>query len=348
MASRVPKFSVEELQKAIQGPDIGGAISTGLNAYNSQRTLEESIADKKSEQAKRLAEIQKIVEGIKAEKAQKEKEQQFAGTLQGPVVANIGGQEVKASETQALAPQYPLAPISKAFPKETAESLLKIQEQKAKPNEPTKMQRLGLLKTGQTVSYNPETGQNTLETGEVYNPAKHGQILREQAPQLSPDLTKDLLQISDSVQNLNRAKSEYKSSFTGPVQSRLLALYDKTGINLTNADPTDATKFRISAATALNDYIRQVTGAQLSANEENRIRKALANVTGPDETFSPAIDTAISIAQDKLKKRLSFYESQGYRGISEAGSILNPGGSTPTTTENSGFKVIGRRPSVGK
>lgn len=333
MASRVPKFSVEELQRAMQGPNIGQALATGFGQFQEGESLARTIEEKKLEKQKKLLEIQQLVAKMKGEKEQSEKELRFADTLQGPTVARIGGQEVKAAETRSLAPEFaPLGQGAKAFPKEAFNLLSDIKKEQTKPTkaeEPTKLQRLGLIKSGQTVSFNPISGQNILETGEVYSPQKHGQIMREQAPQLSPELTKDLVATSDSLADLQRAKSAYKPTLTGPIQSRANALYEATGINLTGANPADVSKFRVDAFTAINNYIKAVTGAQMSEPEARRIQKALFRVNGIDESFEPAINEALNIVESKLNKKLDFYESQGYRGMREARPILGGKGVTP-------------------
>lgn len=252
--------------------------------------------------------------------AQEDRERKLAQEIE-----KIKRQKQLATEARTAAPKANISPdLAEAATleapdeasKQIAQSL--FGEPKKEPR-PFGFQEKGRLRTGEAVSFDPNTNQTIVESRKgrmLYDPSLHGEIQPNVSPQLTPEQIKDISSLRDNITQLEQARQNYKPTLTGPIESRLIGLYNATGINLTNVDPTDATRFRIGATTALNDYIRQTTGAQLSANEERRISAAMANVKGPDETFIPAIEEAIKIAERKLQGRFADYEALGYRNLS--------------------------------
>lgn len=283
---------------------ITSAVGAGLDLANTVQTRKQAQED-------RVKNLAKEIEKAKQDKTQQGRVRAFAATPSNPMIR------------------------AEAFPDKEAEFQYKLAETKARPireNRPFALQPKGRLKTGELVSFDPNTNESLIEGGKPYDPKIHGEAQPIVAPSLDAGQMKDLSGLRDSVSQLQNVKKNYKSSFTGPVESRLIGLYNATGINLTNVDPTDATRFRIGATTALNDYIRQTTGAQLSVNEERRITAAMASVKGPDETFIPAIDEAIRIAEAKLNGRFADYEAAGYRNV----GALRESRSTPPLPGNPG------------
>lgn len=328
--------SLEELIRALSIP--GANVDTNLIGDRAIKGMElqDTILKNKQAQEDRTRKIQQEIATLKQAKDQKAKEQRFASTLKGPVVANIGGQEVRASETQALAPQHTLAPLAEAFPKETAEAQLKILTENAKPakeKDAANLQRVGVLRSGQAVSYSPDLGQNVIVTAkgrEVYNPTKHGQILPERAPQLPAE---QINQVANSVtarRQLAGVRASFSPTFVGPVEARFRDFERTFGIDLGQLKNAKGQQFQTELANAINNYIKATTGAQMSEPEARRIQRALPSQYRADEAFIAQLDAALRETDNVLSDRLAIYESLGFGRIPDLKeSIGSP--STPSS-----------------
>lgn len=284
---------------------ITSAVGTGLDLANTIQTRKQSQEDR----------VKKLADEIQKAKRQKIL---AAEAAKAAPVANISPDLAEAATLESPAEAS----------KQITERLFALP--KAEPRAPRALglQSKGRLKTGQIVSYDPSLGYDVVAgpKGSVpYDLKRHGETQPLTNPALDAGQMKDISQIRDSITQLKTVKENYRPAFVGPIEGRLLKIYNATGINLTNVDPSDSTKFRIGATTALNDYIRSVTGAQLSQNEQARIEAAMASVTGPDATFIPAIEEAIRLAEAKVNGRLADYEAAGYRNIGDLRESRNTG-----------------------
>jgi len=318
MARRVPQFSIDEIQKAIQGPDVGKAISGGLNAYNDQRTLEETIADKQVARQRALQVIQAEIAKAKEEKAQKDKEQQFAQTLQGPVVATPGGQEIRAAETQALAPEFATGgTLAKAFPKETAESLLK--SKLLAQSEEGKTERASMKKDQPGRADNVKSvfevnGQPYMlkysGTIEPFNvPGKAEPFVKPTLPAAESEKLGDFDTIS---KQLELVKTNKEAGSTGPIQGPLGKLKQKTGVGATSKRAL----FLGNLNSIRNALIYLRSGKQINENEYERLKAELPNEDSSDIDFDAKLGNFENVFNIiKANKRAAF--SKGYSGVPE-------------------------------
>lgn len=322
--ARVPKirdFSQDEIMAALTPPASEFDSSKITKAFTGGLDLAETIRARQQAQEDRERKLAQEIEKIKNQKRLAELAKTAAPQ------ANISPE---LAETATL-----------VTPDDTGQQIAQrlFAEPKREPRA-FGFQEKGRLKSGEAVSFDPNTNQTVIENrkGErvLYDPKVHGEIQPNVAPQLTPEQMKDISALRDTSSLLQRTREAYKPALTGPVDSRLVRLYEATGINLTDVDPKNIAQFQIRAQTALNDYIRNTTGAQLSQNEEARITRAMARVTGPDETFIPAIEEAIRISEEKLEGRFDDYEALGFRNIGALRQSRQPKSSSPTGTRKVG------------
>ena len=85
---------------------------------------------------------------------------------------------------------------------------------------------------------------------------------------------------------------------------------------------SDFTKFRSTAVAALNDYVKEITGAAMSAGEAERIRKAIIDVEkdGPTE-FKAKLDQGVRLTQLALIRHA--YTRKSGKPWSESGITLD-------------------------
>lgn len=323
--ARVPKtrdFSQDEIMAALTPPASTFDSSKITQGVTGGLDLAETIRARKQAQEDRERKLAQEIEKIKNQKRLAELAKTAAPQ------ANISPE---LAETTAL-----------VTPDEMGQQISQrlFAEPKREPRA-FGFQEKGRLKTGEPVVFDPNSGNDYVRSSEgliPYTKKVHGEMQPNVAPQLAPEQIKDLSALTDATNLLQNVKTSYKPTLTGPIESRLLRFYEATGINLTDVDPADSATFRVRAQTALNDYIRNTTGAQLSKNEEERIVRAMARVTGPDETFIPAIEEAIRISEDKINSRLDTYEALGIRNIGALRQSRQPKSQTGKT----GGRKIGR------
>lgn len=184
---------------------------------------------------------------------------------------------------------------------------------------PFALQEKGRLKNGKPVSYDPTDGEYKLPDGSVYDPAKHGEIGKTVEGLPSPEERAEIEKLFDSKKQLARVGQLFDPKFTGPAESRLGSFAQFTGVDVQDlkAKFPDDVKFRTAYQGVVNDYIKAITGAQMSEVEAKRIMKALPNIGASDEAFLPALKEIQRVVDEKLNTRFDVLEGLGIRGIGE-------------------------------
>lgn len=186
-----------------------------------------------------------------------------------------------------------------------------------------------------------------------YNQELHGEPQPLVPDKLGPQEIEDLTNLAAARDQLVRAKTLVKSEATGPIQARLQDFQIETGIGLEalkgiSGIDDDTIKFRTVLQSSINDYIKAITGAQMSEPEARRIMKALPKRGASDESFLPALNEVVRLSEEKLNRRMNVLESAGRRGVSDIRkSLSQPMPVAEQAVSTSGFKILKRRP-VGR
>lgn len=291
--------SLEELIRAlsIQGANVDTNL-IGDRAIKGME-LQDTILKNKQAQEDRARKIAAEIDALKKAREQKGKEQKFADTMKGPVVARIGGQDVKAAETQALAPQFPMAPLADAFPKETAEAALKMQIEAAKPNKDNER---------------PDNIKQLFQVGDkVMGVTYGGQVKEIQAPgQLNPlkktlpaDIAVQLGDFDTLSTQLERVKNTNKKDFTGFIQGPLGKLSQKTGVG---ASP-ERGDFLSNINSIRNQLIYLRSGKQINEKEYERLLAELPNENASDVDFNAKLKTFETVFNEIKENRRKSLET---------------------------------------
>lgn len=355
-----------------QNPVAAPNQAVPVQAAGAGLDLASTILARQQAQEDRERQLREKIEAAKLEAAQRTREQGVRDVFgKGRKVAEIGGKPVFASETKALAktPQDKEQAIAAAYPKETALDYLKNQQLETSEtgklqrallrsqidsNKPVRGQNVGSTTSGLAVSYDPIARQYVIPTGEPFDPAVHGQLVQKTAQPLGGEETKDIRNTFNSYTKLKQLKDEFQPNAVGFVQGRLVDISRATGIDLVPGMQINA-EFRSKLAGAINDYIKAVTGAQMSEPEARRIMQALPSQYRSAEDFIPSINAAIDAAEQRLKNDLMVFRAtnRAYVDplIQELGIELpaKPGAAPAAGNpgKKSSFRVISVRPSAG-
>lgn len=281
--------------------------------------------------------------------AQAKKEASFVkGVQQGPVVTNITGKPVTASQTiqGVQSEDKQLGDIAAAYPKETALDLLKERIQAT--SEEGKNKR-ALLKQQQK-NEAPDKVKQLFQVGDKVMGVTYGGAVKEiNAPgQLNPlkkslpaDQSQQLADFDTLSEQLQRVKETKKPEYTGPLDARtgeLAQTVDLPSIGL-GASP-DRSDFYSNVNSIRNQLLYLRSGKQINEKEYERLLSELPNEKRSDVDFNAKLANFEKV----------FNEIKGNRRAALATNYNIPGSATPPPAagQNSGFRVISVRPSGSK
>lgn len=147
-----------------------------------------------------------------------------------------------------------------------------------------------------------------------------GRLISKTRPQMTDGQVTDVTNLLNAQGQLQQVQNLFDPEATGPVQDKLLAFQEYTGIKMPDlqglsALSDDKVKLRTVLGSAINDYIKAITGAQMSEPEARRIMKALPKPGSADEAFLPALQEVMKITKMKLDTRLDVLETQDTVGV---------------------------------
>ncbi len=159
--------------------------------------------------------------------------------------------------------------------------------------------------------------------GGVETPANQiGRLNPLNRPQLANEQVNEITGLFNAQQQLEKVKSLFDPSATGPIQSRLAQVSKLTGVDLgdlrgMSAISDNKTRLRTVMGSAINDYIKAITGAQMSEPEARRIMSVMPDAKAADEAFMPALQEIMQITDQKLNTRLDVLETQDPVGMKQ-------------------------------
>lgn len=171
------------------------------------------------------------------------------------------------------------------------------------------------------VTYN--AANNTFyKGGKTVDASELDRLLNKVKPQLEGGQINEVTNLLNAQSQLEEVKGLFNKDAVGPIQGRLFQASKLMGINLPDlkgmASMTDdKAKLRTVLASGINDYIKAITGAQMSEIEARRIMAAMPNANAADEAFMPMLEQVLKITDTKLKNRLDVLETQGTVGVKE-------------------------------
>lgn len=153
-------------------------------------------------------------------------------------------------------------------------------------------------------------------------------LLSKTKPQLGDGQMNDITNLLNAKSQLDEVKALFDPNAVGPVQSRLYDASKKMGINLNDlkgmaAITDDKARLRTVLASGINDYIKAITGAQMSEIEARRIMAAMPDANANEEAFMPVLQQVIAITETKYKNKLDVLESQGTVGIDKLRKLMD-------------------------
>jgi hypothetical protein len=176
--------------------------------------------------------------------------------------------------------------------------------------------------------------------GKPVDASEVGRTVPRLRPQLQSGQASEIASLLDARTQLARINDIFDPSITGPIENKLYQFSQATGIDLGVLQGvttlTDSkVKLNTVMSSAINDYIKAITGAQMSEIEARRIMNALPKPGSADEAFLPALQEIQKITDMKLGNRIKVLKSQGTIGTEmlegEADSAI-----TTQTPKNSG------------
>ena len=175
---------------------------------------------------------------------------------------------------------------------------------------------------GMRIVTNPD-GTTTVETGV----ATGGELTRP----VKTDVQKKILEANATYSDMKNTLAKYDDKFLkgrNKLGYGIDAFKEKWDLgNVSDADKEDLkeyTSFKRDSVSSLNNYIKQVTGAAMSAAEADRLMKAMPNPgTGLFDGDSPTeFKTKLDGVMRNLERaiaRNSYVQKQGLRSINEVG-----------------------------
>lgn len=190
---------------------------------------------------------------------------------------------------------------------------------------------VGQTSTGDAVSPT-RTGQLVVtgKDGNVrpYDPGVDGEIQPFVNPTIASGDLGDIQRMQASLETLYKVKGLFSPTAVGPIQDRLMNLSTTTGVDFSklfgnsSAYQADNVEFRIALQTAINDYIKAVTGAQMSEAEASRLQRAMPQSGNAQEAFLPALVEATEIIENKLNSKLELMEAAGIRNVKAMRDVI--------------------------
>lgn len=162
-----------------------------------------------------------------------------------------------------------------------------------------------------------------------------GRMLNKTRPQMSSEQMNEVTNLLNAKTQLNTVSALFDPEATGPLQARLYQASKTMGVDLGDlrgmaAITDNKVRLRTVMGSAINDYIKAITGAQMSEPEARRIMSVMPDPNASDEAFMPALQEIVRITDMKLENRLGVLESQGTVGIDKIRNLAARGRRTPT------------------
>lgn len=304
-AGQTPFDPTQISKGVIAGQDLADTILKGKNAQEDRiRLLSEKIAQAKKEK--------NFVSGVQA----------------GPVVSNIIGKPITASQTiqGVQGDDKQLGDIAAAFPKETALDLLK--ERIQSKSEAGKLERAKLRQEKENSA--PDRIKQLFQVGDqVMGVTYGGKVQPINAPgQLNPlkktlpaDISQQLGDFDTLSQQLETIKSTFKPEFTGPVQARtgeLAQTLDIPSVGLA-ADPMRS-DFYSNVNSIRNQLLYLRSGKQINEKEYERLLAELPNEKRSDVDFAAKLNNFEHVFNEIKKNRRSALST----GFNVPGSTTPP------------------------
>jgi hypothetical protein len=149
----------------------------------------------------------------------------------------------------------------------------------------------------------------------------------QQAKPASPTERKDIAEAQASIDNLQNLRGLFDESFVGPIAGRVGTVNQIFGRN-------EAQRERFIAATAAfkNQIIKEITGAQMSEVEANRILKQIPDVNDPPSVWLAKWEESVKNLENIQKRRIQILKDMGLkapeigRGVGTAEDFLKKKG----------------------
>jgi hypothetical protein len=329
--AQIPQIDTELLLKAFSRPSLGQTLQAGTQGFGTGVDIGMSLAEQKARRKKEADDLMSQIEQIK-------------------IARDTESRLKQQSEAGFITPEELKTKTPMGDKMTTEKARLFLPEKPQKEPRPFALSPKGRLRTGQIVSFDPNKGFDVVGGTDPYNQNIHGEMQPLVSPELDSAALKDITNIRDSISKLEEVESLFTKDSTGPVEARLTDFSALTGINIPllrnlSSITDDKIKFRTATQSAINDYIKAITGAQMSEPEARRIMKALPDRKAADEAFIPALQEILSLSRKKLRNNLETYKAAGFRNIDQiAGLDKQPefASKIPQTTEQSS------RPEVGQ
>jgi hypothetical protein len=143
---------------------------------------------------------------------------------------------------------------------------------------------------------------------------------------LSPAESTNLADFRTLLGQLDRVSIIYNNSsqYTGPVQGRIGALRNLTGIGATGEEAT----LRAELASIQNSIIYLKSGKQINEAEFARLKAELPLVTDPEPVFNAKLTRAKALLTTMMENRQREFAARGFRGSSAPAAPYNVGRET--------------------
>lgn len=338
--ARVNVPSIKELIEAYtasnQTPDT---FKIGEGAVRGQELSDSILNNKMKREADELA-IRKEIDDLKQKRTQRQREQDFAATMQkGPVVAQIGDQQVHAGETKALAPETEqMGKLTEAFPKEVGMDLLK--QNLLEKSEAGKLERARLRQEVQNTA--PDRIKQLGQVGDrVVGITYGGKIvpidldgkefdpLNRTLPAEQVEKTGTFEAMTDLVARIREdvvdAKtgqlSEEGKSYLGPLDAPSQSIKA-----FTPAANVGASNFHQKLQDLKNQIIYLRSGKQINEQEYKRLRASLPSEFRDENIFLSNLDNFERTFKDVMEKRQQAFKQAGYKTPTVGGGAPQGGG----------------------
>lgn len=145
---------------------------------------------------------------------------------------------------------------------------------------------------------------------------------------------KDLIDDASTLERINSLGKLYDQSYVGPVRGRYGAMSELIG-----GIGEDEADFRAEVSTLKNQVIKQITGAQMSEPEANRIMKQIPDAENPPVVFEARLKRTRENVLMMAKKRREILRLSGI-DVSHLPSL--PGTATSGKVQDALDKALGK------
>lgn len=185
----------------------------------------------------------------------------------------------------------------------------------------------GFTEEGKPVEYD-QTERKWYVGGKETPAGQIGRLMTKTRPQLDSSQINEVTNLLNAQNQLKEVETLFDPKAIGPVENKLLNFQEYTGIKVPDLQglsvlTDEKVKLRTVMGSAINDYIKAITGAQMSEPEARRIMKALPKPGSADEAFLPALQEIMKVTKQKLNTRLDVLETQDTVGIRKLRDMAN-------------------------